>query len=187
MTKGLLPVYLQNYLLIQFPRCAAGWPWLASLVLITCSCTTGYHAGGPGKGYSETKVSPNEFEVTFRGNAKTELERATDFVLLRSAQVTLQHGFSNFAVSDSVNQSSLRRYTVSQQYYTPGPPETALPLPGHVGSSQPGYTVRYKEQHIEFQPGTTLKIKCYSSKPDKPFTYDAAELERSLKQKYKLR
>jgi hypothetical protein len=153
-----------------------------------CSCATAYRPAKSGKGYSDSQISTNEFEVSFRGNGQTDLAQATDFVLLRAAQVTLQHGFSHFAVMDVTNTSSARRYTVHQQFYSPVSPEMGWPplASGDPWAAPPGYIVHYDEPRIYFQPGTTLKIKCFSTKPEKPFTYDAAALEQSLKQKYKL-
>jgi hypothetical protein len=156
------------------------------LALGLCSCSTPYRTAQSGKGYSETQISPDEFEVTFVGNDRTDLEQATDFVLLRSAQVARKHGFPNFSVEDSTNQSSLRRYTVRQQVFTPVPPEPGLhPGPNSLRSELPN-TTTYIQTLDDFQPGTTLKIKCYKTKPQKPFTYDAADLEATLKAKYKL-
>jgi hypothetical protein len=60
-------------------------------------------------------------------------------------------------------------------------------MPASAAAAQPpGHFVTYAETRDSFRPGTTLKIKCFKSKPQKPFTYDAAELEASLKAKYKL-
>ena len=47
----------------------------------------------------------------FQGNADTSLERAYDFALLRSAEVTLHNGFWFFSVLDVTNTSSTKRYT----------------------------------------------------------------------------
>ena len=89
---------------------------------------------------------------------------------------------------DSINTSSAKRYTTRQQFYRPASPETGLPIPTPHGATlgNPVYIVEVEEPRIYFQPGTTLKIKCFAAKPQKPFTYDAAALEQSLKQKYKL-
>jgi hypothetical protein len=51
---------------------------------------------------------------------------------------------------------------------------------------QSGYIVQYEEPRTYFQPGTVLRIKCFTSKPEKPFTFEAATLQQTLKQKYKL-
>ena len=157
-------------------------------LMILCSCATQYRPARSGKGYSDWQISSNEFAVSFRGNGGTDISRASDFALLRSAQVALEHGFTHFAVMDVTNTSSARSYTVHQQFYAPVPPERAL---SPMGIQQPwpygqGYLVQYDEPHIYFRPGTVLRIKCFVSKPEKPFTYDAKALQQSLKLKYKL-
>jgi hypothetical protein len=158
------------------------------IVILLCGCATAYKPAKSGEGYSEAQISTNEFAVGFQGNGKTDLEKATDFVLLRCAQVTLEHRFSYFAVQDSTNTSSLKTYLVRQQYYAPGSPVTSLSVltPGSTTLSQPGYIVQYQGPKTDFRPGTVLRIKCFTAKPVKPFTYDAAALQQSLKEKYKL-
>lgn len=150
--------------------------WLIIIVVGLCSCATPYRPAKSGKGYSDSQISTNEFEASFRGNGQTDLARATDFVLLRAAQVTLQHGFSHFSVMDVTNTSSARRYTVHQQFYSPVSPETGWPplASGDPWAYPPGYIVQYDEPRIYFQPGTILRIKCFAAKPEKPFTFDAA-------------
>ncbi|HLH54786.1 MAG TPA: hypothetical protein VKY92_14330 [Verrucomicrobiae bacterium] len=159
-----------------------------ALTLVVCSCATGYQPLHSGKGYSDWPISTNEFAVSFIGNGETDAQRAADFALLRSAQVTLQHGFSRFAVLDVTNTSSARPYTVRQRYYTAVPPSKAWPPFGLSGSwpYEQDYLMEYDQPRVFFKPGTVLRIKCFASKPEKPFTYDAAALQKSLKQKYKL-
>ena len=157
-----------------------------------CGCATPYRPLQGGKGYSESQIATNEFSVSFQGNGQTSLEQDYDFVLLRAAEVTLEHSFSNFAVMDVTNTSSAKPYTVHQRFYSNTPAEMSLapPSPGVVPGGynlSSGYFYDVKERRILFEPGTILRIKCFATKPEKPFTYDAAELRNSLKQKYKLR
>jgi hypothetical protein len=161
---------------------------LVALPLCLCGCATPYRPLKGGKGFSESQITTNEFSVSFQGNGRTSLEQDYDLVLLRAAEVTLEHSFSNFAVMDVTNTSSARPYTVRQRFYGNNTAEASLvpPTPGGYNLSS-GYIYEVKERRIDFQPGTILRIKCFPTKPDKPFTYDAAELRDSLKRKYKLR
>src|SRR5690348_3707754 len=99
---------------------APRWATLLSLaVLLLCSCATPYRPLKRGTGYASAQVASNEFAISFLGNADTTLERAYDFALLRSAEVTLQNGFSFFSVVKVTNTSSAKRYTqVSSTYGT---------------------------------------------------------------------
>ncbi len=52
-------------------------------------------------GFSEVQLDPQTFRVTFKGNEYTSRERVTDFVLLRSAELALAHGFAYFIITES--------------------------------------------------------------------------------------
>ncbi len=173
------------------PKC---WTILASqarraiavcaAVFLFSSCATGYHPLDHGTGYSDSQVAPDEFRVSFRGNGNTSPQKADDFVLLRAAQVTRQHGFPWFAVLDVTNTSSVRPYTSQFRYY-------AAPLPSPYspygsGADFVGSYVTSERHGVYVRPGSTLLIKGYATKPEKPFTYDAKALEQSLGAKYHL-
>jgi hypothetical protein len=159
---------------------------LATLWL--CSCATPYRPLKSGTGFADVQLAPDLFQVSFQGNGQTTSEQVQDYALLRAAELTLQHGFSCFAVADITNTSSARPYNARQQFYTSYPPNMGLPPPTPVADFPytPSYLIQYDEPRIYFRPGTSLRIKCYTTKPDKVFTYEAAVLQQSLKQKYKL-
>jgi hypothetical protein len=46
--------------------------------------------------------------------------------------------------------------------------------------------VQTAEPRTYFKPGVNLRIKCFKSKPSKPFTDDASDLEATLSHKYGL-
>ena len=48
-------------------------------------------------GYSETKLGENMYIVSFYGNSSTSVSQLLDFILLRSAEITLQKGHNYFA------------------------------------------------------------------------------------------
>jgi hypothetical protein len=153
-----------------------------------CSCATPYRPVASGTGFTDKQLQDDLFQVSFQGNGQTSSQQVQDFALLRAAELTLQHGFSYFAVEDITNTSSARPYTARQQFHVDYPPNIGLPppTPGGYEPYGTGYIVEYEEPRIYFRPGTSLQVKCFRTKPDKPFTYDAAVLLLSLKQKYKL-
>jgi hypothetical protein len=126
--------------------------------------------------------------VGFQGNGHTTSEEVQNYALLRSAQLTLQYGFSYFSVADITNTSSAKSYTARQTFHADYPPNMGLPppTPGAYDPYRAGYFVEYEQPGIYFRPGTSFRIQCFKVKPDKGFTYDAAQLEQWLKQKYKL-
>ena len=157
------------------------------LVLILCSCGTPYRPMNGGTGFADSQIAPDQFTVSFQGNGHDTAEKVADYTLLRAAQLTLSHGFSYFAVMDVTNTSSAREYTQRQQFHTDYPPSMGLPPPS-IGGYDPyrfGYIVQYEQPSIYFRPGTRFVIQCFKTRLDKPFTYEAAALEESLKRKYK--
>ena len=149
--------------------------------LCLCACSTPYKPAKGGKGYSDSQISTNEFQVGFQGNNRTTLEEVYDFALLRSAEVSLQHGCPYFAVMDAANTSSAKSYIAHERYYAPAAADTSWRM-----YRPSGYIVDVREPRVDFQPGTLLKIKGFTEKPAKPFTYDAAELKHTLRQNHKL-
>lgn len=148
---------------------AALFPFLLVTVLLA-GCATPYQRQGFFvAGYSETQLGENIFQVSFRGNQNTGRERASDFALLRSAEVSTEHGFRYFIVVESVKDSS------SNAVYGNGNPA--------YGSTR---TSTYGGQTFVIQkPRPTNTILCFKEKPDVPDEiFEAESVKNSLKQKY---
>lgn len=75
---------------------------IPSTFLAVClsACATTYQQDGFGGGFSETQLDENVWHVTIRSNVFTSELRAQDFALLRSAELTLQNGYTYFALTD---------------------------------------------------------------------------------------
>ena len=157
---------------------------LGLISLGLCSCATPYHPLKRGTGYSSSQVASNEFAVSFKGNADTTYQRAYDFALLRSAEVTLQNGFRFFSVVDVTNASSAKRYT--EIYRTYGTPVLGEYDFGRLDYLPGPPVVEVQQPQIFYTPGTVLLIECFPAKPEKKFAYDAAMLAESLKRKYRI-
>lgn len=74
---------------------------LFTVLVVMASCATPYQQKAFSGGYSDVKLNDNIFNVTFKGNSSTSLERAVDFSMLRSAEITLENGYKYFSVIDS--------------------------------------------------------------------------------------
>jgi len=74
---------------------------LCALTTILCSCATPYHKYGnwSGGGYTDLKIQDNIFKVTFGGNGYPNRGEVADFALLRSAEVTIENGYSYFVIT----------------------------------------------------------------------------------------
>jgi hypothetical protein len=75
---------------------------LAALSLAACATPTVYQrASGPDAvGYSEYRIEPGRYRVTFRGGSGVSPELVSDYALMRAAELTLAEGYDWFRVSD---------------------------------------------------------------------------------------
>lgn len=84
--------------------------WLVCLIavllpIIAVSCATTYHRAGPSGGFTETRLSPRSYMVRFQGNGYTSPSRASQFLLRRAAELTLENGYRYFVLQEQVDQS----------------------------------------------------------------------------------
>jgi hypothetical protein len=86
--------------------------------LVGCATPTAYQPRTPGHaysdGYSEIRVEPNRWRVTFAGNSLTSRERVETYLLFRSAELTTQQGYDWFSIVDRNTQNN--GYTYIQSY-----------------------------------------------------------------------
>ena len=80
------------------------------LCLSLAGCATGYHGKGFTGGYSNMKLQDNIFKVTFNGNAYLSMEKARDFALLRSAEITIENGYKYFVVLETNSSMKIASY-----------------------------------------------------------------------------
>ena len=77
------------------------------VVLFLWGCATPYQERGFSGGYKETKLKKNVFRVSFKGNSFTDIRKASDFALLRCAELTLEKGFRFFVIGGERSQSGV--------------------------------------------------------------------------------
>lgn len=156
---------------------------LLPLALAAYGCATSYQPNGFSGGFSETQLGENIFRVSFRGNGYTRGERASDFALLRSAEIAQEHGFSHFVVVQSADRESLSSYTTPTQSYTTG---NAYAV-GNTAYGSARTTTYGGQTHITSAPSTVNTIVCFKEKPQtNGLVFDAQFVQKSLKQKYGL-
>jgi hypothetical protein len=143
-------------------------------------CATGYTDRGMMGGYSETRLDENVFQVSFRGNGYTSSERASDFTMLRSAELVLEHGYKYFAVIDQDSSVSNSTYT------TPTTTNTNVNVFG-TGNSAFGTatsTTTGGQTYNISKPSSSNTIVGFVEKPDDIFTYNAEFIFQSITDKY---
>ena len=77
---------------------------MAALTLAACETATPYQPlNAPGAkasgGYSDRQIEPDRFVVRFAGNDLTSRETVERFLLLRAAELTVQHGYDWFTTT----------------------------------------------------------------------------------------
>jgi len=91
--------------------------------LSACQTPTPYqpltrgHAGQGG--YTETRIEPDRWRVSFAGNAVTSRETVEAYLLYRAAELTLQNGYDWFAMVDRQTDRNARTYVDPDPFYHP--------------------------------------------------------------------
>lgn len=153
------------------------------LIAFLSGCATTYQRKGFSGGYSETQLGENIFQVSFLGNGYTRGERASDFALLRSAEVTTENGFRYFIVVESGKDSSLSTYTTPTQSHTTG---SAYGY-GNTAYGSATTTTTGGQTYIIRKPSTTNMILCFKEKPNVAgLIFEAEFVKKSLRQKYSI-
>jgi hypothetical protein len=70
-------------------------------------------------GYSETRIEPDRWRVTFAGNAVTARETVEGYLLYRAAELTLQNGYDWFSMVDRQTDRNARSYADADPFYHP--------------------------------------------------------------------
>ena len=78
-------------------------PALAALALSACATAPTVYQPAPGPkgvGYSEYRIEPGRFRITFQGGPGASPQRVMDLALIRAADLALAEGYDWFRVSD---------------------------------------------------------------------------------------
>lgn len=82
-------------------------PFLMGLVLAACASAPtvyGPAASPTAVGFSDYRIEPGRYRITFRGGPGAPPEQVSDYALLRAADLALADGFDWFRVSDRILQ-----------------------------------------------------------------------------------
>lgn len=86
-----------------------------TFVVAGCATETTYRpAKGQGfyrTGYSEQRIEPDRFLVSFGGNSVTERDTVERYLLFRAAELTLQQGYDYFVTVDRDTDRQTRTYS----------------------------------------------------------------------------
>ncbi len=150
------------------------------LIILLSSCATSYKPRGSfSGGYSSIQISDNTFTVSFAGNGSTSRERATDFALLRSAELTVEKGFKYFIITDSTE------YLEESVYTTPVRVENTADTSGKKTTATT--TISGGETFYTSEPRISNTIIAFKEKPTtESVVYNPIFIITSVRSKYNL-
>lgn len=138
-------------------------------------CSTPYQPRGFRGGYSEIKLTSDQYIVSFKGNGSTGSDTVRAYVLYRSAEITLSDGYDYFLVIEGGIGSSVSTYTSSGSYQS-STTFTGTGSARTTGTFTPGQTY-----FIRMHEGT-LRIKLFKEgeQPNDINVFNALELRANL-------
>lgn len=152
---------------------------IALCVLLVSACATPYQPRGALGGFTDTQLDKNTIRISFNGNAYAQRDSVENYVLYRSAEVTVEKGFDYFVVVDSsaevkhgaITTPGTYRSSTSAYAFSPGYATATT-----TGTYTPDQTVPFRKY------GATVMIKMFNGqKPENlPNAYDARELKGYL-------
>ena len=80
-------------------------------MLGACATQTPYQSGEGRYGYTDQQIEENRYRVIFAGNPSTPRETVQNYLLYRSAELTIQEGFDYFTIVDRDTERSTRYYS----------------------------------------------------------------------------
>jgi len=108
------------------PRARRRRGLLAPMLLLAvagCQTATPYQpltrGGSAPGGYSDSRIAPDRFRVSFQGNSMTSRETVETYLLYRAAQLTTQRGFDWFITAQ--RNTERRTNTYVDRPFGPGP------------------------------------------------------------------
>lgn len=149
---------------------------VSSLVLI--GCATAYQRYGYSGGYTSTSLDRGVYEVSFSGNGYTSPERASDFVLLRAAELALRDGYTYVTIvqkNSAVSQSSYTTPVSSTTSYSYNSYSNTVNAQTYYSG---GNTYTYNK------PSSTVVAIGSMERSERYISYDAKYLYNAIKAKY---
>jgi hypothetical protein len=146
--------------------------FLLASTLVMASCATTYQPKGLTGGFSETQLDEDLFTVRFSGNGYTSSERASDFALLRCADLAIQNNFEYFKIVDSQSNMKTSYIVTTDRDFNASTYGNSL-----YGSSNQTTNVKAIER-----PRINLTVRLLKDKADG--SYNATFIRNSIRSKY---
>ncbi len=152
------------------------------MALVITACATGpspYQraTGQSGFGYREQSLETDRFRVTYRGDSLTDRETVENYLLYRSAELTVERGGDYFIVERQQTEREERVYSTA----------TVPRYPGFYYSVYGGYWHRNRLYHMDtyrlverYEASAVIKIYSGEVPRNDVSAYDARDVLRTL-------
>lgn len=153
---------------------------LIVVVAMLAGCATGYQSRGFTGGFSETRLDEQVYRISFQGNGFTSAEKASDYTLMKAAELTAVAGYAYFVIMDSADTTQ----RIKQQ--TPGYSQTTGTVNTYGNTANFNATTRHYggSQYVISKPGQAITIYMLKEKPADVFAFDAAFVYRQMYEKW---
>lgn len=130
---------------------------LVCLIAVAISaCSTPYQDMSLLGGVSATQIDSNTLRIAARGNAFTDKSQIEDYVMLKAADETLQHGYDLFQITNDEDASRHETLSIPETHYATGYGVTATGQPISVTTQ---YTTTHESSY--FKPGEITIIRMF--------------------------
>ena len=154
-------------------------------LLLTACAATSYQQRGVGEfGYEDIQLDNNVWEITFKGNEKTDVKRAEEIAMLRAANLSNDAGFEYFMVLKK--EVSVKK----ESHYNKPVIHTDFQRPIFYAGTQPAPVtsastyVTGGDYTVLKKPTVLLTIRGLNKKPEKSMAYNSEKVINSLSSKY---
>ncbi|MBL4602371.1 MAG: hypothetical protein JKY84_06490 [Emcibacteraceae bacterium] len=148
---------------------------LILMALLLSGCITGnYQSFSSGVGYKSEQQGDNIYYVTYTGSSNTDIKKANDFALLRSAELTLEKGFNYFVITEARNNK-----------FELGKARKSLAVLSDNGRVGGNTAVASRGTISGPKAKSELTISLFQDEPDS-ISYDARVIEKALKEEYEI-
>jgi len=153
---------------------------IAVISIFLIGCSTPYQSSGMRGGFEDMQLSENSFRVSFTGNGFTSASDASNMMLLRAAEISIENGFKYSAKIDSENNDKQYLNDMSSTSRTTGT------ISNYGATSHIDATTTTKSGiTLVNKPSRSITIVCFNEKPSGYSVMDANIVYQSLSAKYK--
>ena len=158
--------------------------WMGVLIIILSSCAnnpTPYQPLSDDGGYEESRLQKDMWRVSFKGNRYTSETDVMDFLYLRSAELTLESGYSHFLIEENFGKTQTKMRSTGPRFgmgFGTGTSSSFWGM-GMGFGSEPEYE-GYVSYHLAV---FVIRMQNTKEPPPGKEVFDAAFLVESLKAK----